>query len=70
LVKKPLSKSEIERKLIKEYIKKNKAIDKRLNEQLIIHFLTVEDSYFKLTKYGKDFLKFSEIIKKIYGIKN
>jgi len=63
-----LTKSQLEDKLIKEYIIKNKAIDKRVIEQKFIHVVDDSQKKLQLTKQGINFLRFSEVIKKIYGI--
>lgn len=64
-----LTKKQLENKLINEYIIKNNAIDKRVNEQKIIDFINEEKSCISLTSKAGKFLKLSELIKKIYGIK-
>ncbi len=63
-----MTKSQLENKLINEYFIKNKAIDKRLNEQKIIDIISNHQKQLQLTQQGRNFLKFSKIIEKIYGI--
>ena len=68
LAQNQMTKSQLENKLIKEYIIKNKAIDKRITEQKIIYMIEDNQKRFQLTKRGLNFLNFSEVIRKIYGI--
>ena len=68
LAQNQLTKSQLQNKLINEYVIKNKTVDKRVIEQEIIHMISDDQNYLHLTKQGINFLKFSEIIKKIYGI--
>lgn len=65
-----LTKSQLEEKLINEYILKNDAVGKRINEQKIINFLNNDNKCLKITSKSENFLNFSEIIKKIYNINN
>lgn len=62
-----LAKSQLQDKLIKEYVLKNKALDKRLSEQKVINIINGNQECVQLTQQGLDFLKLSELIKKIYG---
>lgn len=62
-------KLELEDKLVKEYILKNKALDKRLFEQKTTGFIEEKNNRLFLTKKGETFLKLAEIIKKLFNIK-
>ena len=64
-----LTKSQLETKLIDDYIVKKKAMDKRINEQKILGFLKEENKCIQLTKNSLNFLKFKDIISKIYYLK-
>ena len=64
-----LTKSKLENKLINEYIIKNKAIDKRVNEQRIIDFVKEENQCIGLNSKGLGFLKLSEIVGRLYDLK-
>lgn len=66
---KGLTKSQLEEKLINEYII-NKAIDKRVYEQSIIGLISKNNQCYQLTPRALDFLKITEIIGKLYGFKN
>jgi hypothetical protein len=63
-----ITKKDLEKKLIDEYILKNKALEKRLNEQKVINFIEVKNSKVYLTEKGKKFLKIANLIDKIFGI--
>ena len=63
-----ISKLELENRLIGEYVIKNKAIDKRVAEQKVLDFIKEENQCIKTTSRNKGFLKFSEIIKRMYSI--
>jgi len=63
-----VTKKDLEKKLIDEYILKNKALEKRLNEQKIINFIEVKNNRVYLTEKGKNFLKTADLIDKIFGI--
>lgn len=64
-----LTKIELEKKLIDDYVIRNKAIDKRINEQKIISFLKEQNDCLQLNLNALNFLKYSKIIGKIYGLK-
>ena len=64
-----LTKTEMEEKLIDDYVNKKKAITKRIEEQRIINFVDMNNQCVSLTPRGSNFLKFSEIVKKLYNIK-
>lgn len=64
-----INKNDLEKILINDYIKKNKALEKRLIEQKEIDFLRVKKNKVFITDQGKKFLDFSRLIKKIYGLK-
>jgi predicted membrane protein len=63
-----INKKELEKKLIDEYILKNKALEKRLNEQKVINFIEIKNEKVYLTEKGKKFLKIANLIDKIFGI--
>lgn len=63
-----ITKKELEKKLINEYILKNQALEKRLNEQKIIDFIEVKKNKVYLTEKAKKFLKMANLIDKIFGI--
>lgn len=64
-----IGKRNLEKMLIEEYILKNKALEKRINEQTKINFLTIKNNQVFLTEKGLKFLNLSLFLKKIYGIK-
>lgn len=67
-----LIKSELQKMLINDYIVNKKAVDKRINEQIIIDFIKEKNQEknqcYYLTPKAFNFLTFSELINKIYGI--
>lgn len=63
-----LNKKELENLLVNEYVIKNKAVDKRINEQKVIDFIEEKNQCFGLTLKSKKFLKFSEIISFLYNL--
>jgi hypothetical protein len=67
---KKISKKELEKNLINEYIIKNNALDKRINEQKVIDFIKEKDGYLWLTRKAKKFIDFSKIIGHWYNLKN
>lgn len=64
-----LSKKSLEQYFVDEYILKSKAIDRRIQEQSIINFIKEEESCVRLTTKGNNFLNLSELIKKMYSLK-
>jgi len=67
---KSVKKKEITSALINEYILKNDAVGKRLQEQSFSSFLKVENqNMITLTKRGEFFLIISNVIKKVYGLR-
>ena len=62
-----LSRNKLESELIRNYISKNKAVDKRLEEQKIINFIDGNNECIKITDKGINFLQFSNIIKYLYN---
>ncbi len=66
---KEIRKSDLERILITDYIQKNQALEKRLEEQIKIDLLEVNNDRVKITEKGKKFLEISELIKKIYDVR-
>lgn len=64
-----LTENNLESFLVDEYVKKEKAVHRRINEQSIIKFIQDNNGCFSLTNKGKDFLKFSNVIKGLYGLK-
>ncbi|GAB4219351.1 MAG: hypothetical protein Fur009_5090 [Candidatus Microgenomates bacterium] len=64
-----ITEKQLENKFINEYVIKNKAIDKRFQEQNIINFLVKDNGCIKITSKALNFLELSEIIKRLYNIK-
>ncbi len=60
--------SELEQRLLTEYIQKNQALKKRLHEQSVIKFIQQDNQCITITDKAKRFLQVSEIIKKIYKV--
>lgn len=63
-----LSKSQLESRLINNYIIEKKAVDKRLEEQKVINFLSEDKRCIQLTQSALNFLKFEQMMGKIYNI--
>src|SRR3989344_2449782 len=58
-----MSKKQLEKKLIQNYVIKNKAVDKRIKEQEIINFIEKKNnSCINITEKGNRYLKYSVII--------
>jgi len=64
-----LTKSQLEKKLIEDYIIKKKAVDKRINEQSVIDFIKDKNQCIELTPKAIKFLEFSKIVGKYFKIK-
>ncbi|MBI3633258.1 MAG: hypothetical protein HY226_03135 [Candidatus Vogelbacteria bacterium] len=64
-----LSENNLEQSFINEYVIQQGAVNRRIKEQLIIKMLEENNSCVQLTAQGKNFLKLSAIIKKVYKIK-
>jgi len=64
-----LTKNELRKHLVNEYVTGKDAVGKRIVEQTAINMIEEENRCYKLTKRGKNFLQTSELIKKIYNIK-
>ena len=67
---KKISKKELEKNLINEYIIRNKALDKRISEQKVIDFIKEKDGYLWLTEEAKKFIDWSKIINHWYNLKD
>jgi len=64
-----MSKKQLEKKLIQNYVIKNKAVDKRIKEQEIINFIEKKNnSCINITEKGNRYLKYSVIIQKLYNL--
>ncbi|OGK38206.1 hypothetical protein A3F03_02840 [Candidatus Roizmanbacteria bacterium RIFCSPHIGHO2_12_FULL_41_11] len=63
-----LSKSQLEQKLILEYIIANRALDKRLAEQKEIDFISEKGECIQIAPKTNQFLRFSAFIKALYGL--
>lgn len=63
-----LTKSEFTDRLINNYVIKNDAVGKRIEEQKIIRMIMQNNQCWSLTNRAIKFLNFSQLIKKIYGI--
>jgi len=63
-----LSPQQMEQLFIREYVKRDQAIARRLKEQSIIKMLEKKDSCVSLTPRGHNFLKLSEFIKQLYAL--
>ena len=66
--KEGISKIELQKKLIREYVIKNEAVEKRIFEQETTGFVKMKQDKIYLTEKGIQFLKFSKIVKKIFNI--
>jgi len=64
-----LSEKELEKAFIDEYVLGQKAINLRIKEQSTINMVKEQDNCIQLTPRGQNFLRLSEIIKKIYSVK-
>jgi hypothetical protein len=64
-----LPESELEIKLITEYIQKDRAVRRRIEEQKATGTVTENNGCVELTTGGRGFLAVSEIIKKVYAVK-
>jgi hypothetical protein len=60
--------SQLTEKMEKEYVEKNGAINKRIEEQSETGFVDVGGKVIKLTNNGKKFLLFSETVGRMYGL--
>lgn len=60
---------ELEQKLINEYFVGQHALKKRLNEQSIIRFIDNKNDCITLSDRAKNFLLFSNIVKKLYNVR-
>jgi len=65
----PATVSGLEESLIKEYIQKDKAVQRRMDEQSQIGFVSSQNGQVTLLPKAKQFLQLSLIIKNLYGIK-
>lgn len=61
--------AEMEKDLVDVYVQQNRAVRRRIEEQKATGTVTENNSCVSLTTGGKNFLKLSEIIKKVYGVK-
>jgi hypothetical protein len=60
--------SQLEQRLLTEYIQEKQALRKRIQEQKVINFIKQDNQCISITNKAKRFLQYSEIIKKIYGV--
>lgn len=63
-----LSAKQMENLLIKEYVKRDQAIFRRIQEQSVINMLEQSNQCVSLTPRGQGFLKFSKFLKALYNI--
>lgn len=63
------STQDLEKNLIETYVIKNKAIEKRMEEQKVLDTVITQNNCVDLTKKGNDFLSFSGIVMRIYNIR-
>jgi hypothetical protein len=63
-----LSQKEMEQLFIKEYVKRDQAMNRRIKEQSIIKMLEKQNNCVSLTSRGHNFLKLSEFIKWLYAL--
>jgi len=59
---------ELEQRLLTEYIQQKQALKKRLHEQSVTNFIQTDKQCITITNKAKQFLQFSEILKKIYNV--
>ncbi|MGB9707283.1 MAG: hypothetical protein ACPL1D_00825 [Microgenomates group bacterium] len=63
-----ISKDQLEKDLINEYIIKGKALNKRIEEQSAINFLKEKDDCIISTEKNKMFIEFSKFVNKLYNL--
>jgi len=63
-----LSAQQMEQLFIKEYVKRDQAMARRIKEQSIINILKEHNNCVSLTSRGRNFLNLSELIKKLYAL--
>lgn len=63
-----LSAKQMEQLFIKEYVKRDQAMARRIYEQSVINMLKEQNDCITLTVRGTSFLSFSEFIKKLYNL--
>jgi uncharacterized protein YacL len=64
-----LTKEDLEKSLIEEYVKKDDAVGRRIFEQKETGFLEEKNQCLSVNKKGEQFLRFAQLVKKIYRIK-
>jgi amino acid transporter len=65
----PVSSEDLEKTLIEDYVIGGNAVAKRIAEQKIIGFIDDRHEYLQITKKGRKFLDFADVISRIYGLK-
>ncbi len=63
-----LTKEQMQQSLIATYILKNDAIQKRLTEQAVVHNVQRQGTCYAVTNQAKQFIKFSDVVKRIYNL--
>jgi len=63
-----LSPQQMQQLFVKEYVKRDQAMTRRIKEQSIINILKEQDNCVSLTPRGRSFLNLSELIKKLYNL--
>ncbi|PIY69316.1 hypothetical protein COY90_01275 [Candidatus Roizmanbacteria bacterium CG_4_10_14_0_8_um_filter_39_9] len=58
----------LEESFINEYVRRDDAVNRRIDEQSLINIVNNDAGCISLTQRGKGFLKWSETIKKLYNI--
>ena len=66
---KGLSKNKLQRYLIDDYVVKDDAVGRRIKEQAAIEMIKRNGNCINLTSKANRFLRFAQIVRKIYGIK-
>lgn len=64
-----LVKSDLRSNFIQGYVDQQDAIGRRIKEQSVTDFVQQKGSCVSLTGKGEGFVKFSEVVKKVYGLK-
>jgi len=66
--KQGITKVELEKNFVSEYVNKQDAVGRRVSEQLFSNNIEVTDGLITLTKQGAVFLEVSQHVKRLYGI--
>ncbi len=63
-----MTESELDERLIHQYVGEYRAVNRRMREQMMTGNVTLEGERFVLTQQGKNFMGFSAVVADVFGV--